>query len=78
MIFRSQNRDNGTLERVNPNEKDRGDLDLIVQHADIVGYSFVQMPEDISLLLSKLDVRRATCALQAAGQAWPHGEVRDG
>ena len=40
-------------------EKDLGDLDFIVQHADIVGYSFVQTPEDISLLLSELDVRRA-------------------
>lgn len=38
---------------------DLEDLDFIVQHADIVGYSFVQTPEDISLLLGELDVRRA-------------------
>ena len=39
--------------------QDLENLDFIVQHADIVGYSFVQTPEDISLLLSELDVRRA-------------------
>jgi pyruvate kinase len=38
---------------------DLEDLDFIVQHADIIGYSFVQTPEDISLLLGELDVRRA-------------------
>jgi pyruvate kinase len=39
--------------------QDLEDLDFVVQHADIVGYSFVQTPEDISLLLGELDVRRA-------------------
>ena len=40
-------------------EKDLADLDFIVRHADLVGYSFVQRPEDISVLLGELDVRRA-------------------
>jgi pyruvate kinase len=40
-------------------ERDLENLDFVVQHADIVGYSFVQTAEDISLLLSELDVRRA-------------------
>ncbi len=39
--------------------KDLADLDFIVRHADIVGYSFVQRPEDISVLLGELDARRA-------------------
>jgi len=39
--------------------QDLEDLDFIVQHADFVGYSFVQTPEEISLLLGELDVRRA-------------------
>jgi pyruvate kinase len=40
-------------------EKDLVDLDFIVRHADLVGYSFVQRPEDISVLLGELDARRA-------------------
>jgi pyruvate kinase len=40
-------------------EKDMGDLDFIVRHADLVGYSFVQRPEDISVLLGELNDRRA-------------------
>ncbi|HEY5991195.1 MAG TPA: pyruvate kinase, partial [Candidatus Udaeobacter sp.] len=40
-------------------EKDLSDLDFIVRHADLVGYSFVQRPEDISVLLGELDARRA-------------------
>jgi len=40
-------------------EKDLRDLDFIVRHADLVGYSFVQRPEDISMLLGELDARRA-------------------
>ncbi len=39
--------------------KDMEDLDFIVQHADMVGYSFVQEPEDMGLLLGELDARRA-------------------
>jgi pyruvate kinase len=34
-------------------------LDFVVQHSDLVGYSFVQTGEDISLLLGELDARRA-------------------
>jgi pyruvate kinase len=40
-------------------EKDLTDLDFIVRHADLVGYSFVQRPEDLSVLLGELDARRA-------------------
>ena len=40
-------------------EKDLADLDFIVRHADLVGYSFVQRPEDVSGLLGELDARRA-------------------
>jgi pyruvate kinase len=45
--------------------KDLGDLDFIVRHADLVGYSFVQRPEDISVLLGELDARRARFARKA-------------
>ena len=40
-------------------EKDLADLDFIVRHADLVGYSFVQRAEDVSVLLGELDARRA-------------------
>jgi pyruvate kinase len=40
-------------------DKDLADLDFIVRHADLVGYSFVQRAEDISGLLGELDSRRA-------------------
>jgi pyruvate kinase len=40
-------------------EKDLADLDFVVRHADLVGYSFVQRPEDVSGLLGELDARRA-------------------
>lgn len=40
-------------------EKDREDLDFIVQHADIVGYSFVQSGEDMQLLVDELAKRNA-------------------
>jgi len=39
--------------------QDLENLDFIVQHADLVGYSFVQTGEEISLLLGELDARRA-------------------
>ena len=46
--------------RISPlTEKDLADLDFIVRHADLVGYSFVQRAEDISGLLGELDARRA-------------------
>ncbi len=38
-------------------EKDRSDLDFVGTHADIIGYSFVQRPEDIELLQQELDKR---------------------
>ena len=40
-------------------EKDLADLDFIVRLADLVGYSFVQRAEDVSVLLGELDARRA-------------------
>jgi pyruvate kinase len=38
-------------------EKDLQDLDFVVEHADMVSYSFVQRPEDIELLQSELRTR---------------------
>ena len=35
-------------------EKDRSDLHFVVQHADMVGYSFVQTEADIAALLTEL------------------------
>jgi pyruvate kinase len=40
-------------------DKDRADLDFVAQHADMVGYSFVQEESDVQLLLSEL-AQRAT------------------
>jgi pyruvate kinase len=39
-------------------EKDLRDLDFIVNHADIVGYSFVQSARDMELLLKALAKRK--------------------
>lgn len=38
-------------------EDDRAALDFVVGHADLIGYSFVQTPEDIRLLISEVDAR---------------------
>jgi len=38
-------------------EKDLCDLDFVANHADIIGYSFVQKPEDIELLQQELHKR---------------------
>lgn len=38
-------------------DKDRADLDFIAQHADMVGYSFVQTGDDIILLQNELQQR---------------------
>ena len=38
--------------------KDYYDLDFIAQHADMVGFSFVQRPQDIELLQDHLSVRQ--------------------
>jgi pyruvate kinase len=38
-------------------EKDLTDLDFVAIHADIIGYSFVQRPEDIRLLQQELEKR---------------------
>jgi pyruvate kinase len=40
-------------------DKDRTDLDFVAHHADIIGYSFVQRPEDITLLQNELAARLA-------------------
>ncbi len=40
-------------------EKDCQDLDFVVRHADLVGYSFVQQPTDLQLLFSELERRQA-------------------
>jgi len=39
-------------------EKDLQDLDFVAQHADLVGYSFVERPEDVVELWQELDRRR--------------------
>jgi pyruvate kinase len=40
-------------------EKDIHDLDAIVEHADIVGYSFVQSATDMARLIKELAIRKA-------------------
>lgn len=37
--------------------KDRVDLDFVVEHADMIGYSFVQRPKDVALLQRELELR---------------------
>ena len=39
--------------------RDRADLDFIVEHADMVGYSFVETAEHVALLQDELAARRA-------------------
>ncbi|PPD44093.1 MAG: pyruvate kinase [Methylocystis sp.] len=46
-------------------EKDRSDLDVIAEEADLVGFSFVQRPEDVALLRRELAARRGGRAPQA-------------
>ncbi len=44
-----------TALRVSPlTAKDRQDLDFVARHADLIGYSFVQAPADVALLLDAL------------------------
>lgn len=48
-----------TALRVPPlTDKDLADLDFVAEQADIVGYSFVQRPEDLRLLRRELAARR--------------------
>ncbi len=48
----------GTALHVTPlTEKDRRDLDFVAHHADLIGYSFVQHPGDVDLLLNALAAR---------------------
>lgn len=44
--------------------KDLQDLDFVARHADIVGYSFVQRPEDVALLANELARRRGAALPQ--------------
>lgn len=46
-------------------EQDIADLDVVAEHADIIGYSFVQTPEDIQLLAEQLKFRRAGRSMPA-------------
>jgi pyruvate kinase len=49
----------GTALDVSPlTPEDLEDLDFVAAHADMVGYSFVQRPEDIALLQAELKARR--------------------
>jgi len=49
----------GTTLAVSPlSAEDLEDLDFVAQHADMVGYSFVQSKEDVALLQAELDKRR--------------------
>jgi pyruvate kinase len=40
--------------------KDRGDLDFVARHADLVGISFVRRPSDVQRLLGELSLRGAS------------------
>ncbi len=40
-------------------EKDRGDLDVVLAHADLIGYSFVQHQSDIETLWAEIEPRLA-------------------
>jgi pyruvate kinase len=50
-------------------KKDRADLDVVVETADIVGYSFVQEESDVEALLRQLERRRAHA------HRWPLGLI---
>ena len=45
--------------------KDFGDLDFVAEHADLVGFSFVQRVQDVELLQDHLAARRKTKPAQA-------------
>jgi pyruvate kinase len=50
----------GTHIRLSPlTDKDRDDLDFVAAHADLIGYSFVQEPDDVELLQDELAARLA-------------------
>lgn len=46
-------------------EEDIGNLDFVAAHADIVGYSFVQTPQDVRSLIDKLSSRCGSRPLPA-------------
>ncbi len=46
-------------------DKDVADLDVIAERADLVGFSFVQRPEDVALLQDQLAARRGARPPQA-------------
>jgi pyruvate kinase len=47
-------------------EKDLDDLDFVAAHADIIGYSFVQRPDDIELIQKELNNRSGRRLTQPA------------
>ncbi|MBB6099840.1 pyruvate kinase [Deinobacterium chartae] len=47
------------LELAALSERDLEDLDFVARHADLIGYSFVQRPEDLEALYSELERRQA-------------------
>jgi pyruvate kinase len=48
-------------------EKDRADLDVVVENADLIGYSFVQAVSDIETLWQELEPRLARTGRPAPG-----------
>jgi pyruvate kinase len=48
-------------------DKDRDDLDVVVENADLIGYSFVQNESDIATLWSELEPRLARKPRRAPG-----------
>jgi pyruvate kinase len=48
-------------------EKDRADLDVVVENADLIGYSFVQSVSDIETLWRELEPRLARTGRRAPG-----------
>jgi pyruvate kinase len=46
-------------------DDDLADLDFVAKHADIIGYSFVQRPQDVKLLQSELHKRLGEAPLPA-------------
>ncbi|WP_421693625.1 pyruvate kinase [Aestuariivirga sp.] len=46
-------------------EQDIADLDVVAEHADIIGYSFVQTPEDVRHLAEQVKLRRGSRPMPA-------------
>lgn len=64
--------------RVTPlTEKDRQDLTFVAKHADLVGYSFVQEPDDLRLLLAELELLEAPPTLGIVAKIETQKAVRN-